>query len=345
MKKKYLKRGISLIVLVITIIVIIILAGAVILSLSQNNPISSATEASFKSNAQTYNSELSIAVATKYVLDFAFNPKTLYATKWDGTTGNIPGSVKQYITSMTAKDGDKYIIQQGKLIYVGIDTNEKQFAKTLGLSDPYVKNGLVLWLDAADFKNNPATNTWVDRSGNNNNGTANFFNYNETSGNDGKGAVIFDGVDDTVELPLLPAQTNQSLSFFVWIYWKGISNGLVSGIWGHYGIANNNSHFEIEPTGMRIRMGDIQKNVMIAPPINTWVQVGFVYDQTAVKYYINGVEVDSFLGSTGTILGQGRHIIGTSDNTRYFNGLISSALLYNRALTNAEILYNYASGY
>ena len=44
------KQGISLIVLVITIIVIIILAGAVILSLSANNPIAQATIAKQDSN-------------------------------------------------------------------------------------------------------------------------------------------------------------------------------------------------------------------------------------------------------------------------------------------------------
>jgi len=44
------KKGISLIVLVITIIVIIILAGAVILSLSANNPIAQASAAKNASN-------------------------------------------------------------------------------------------------------------------------------------------------------------------------------------------------------------------------------------------------------------------------------------------------------
>ena len=44
------KQGISLIVLVITIIVIIILAGAVILSLSSNNPIKQANNAKTASN-------------------------------------------------------------------------------------------------------------------------------------------------------------------------------------------------------------------------------------------------------------------------------------------------------
>ena len=42
------KKGISLIVLIITIIVIIILAAAVILTITKNNPVSSAKEATFK---------------------------------------------------------------------------------------------------------------------------------------------------------------------------------------------------------------------------------------------------------------------------------------------------------
>ena len=48
------KRGISLIVLVITIIIIIILAGAVILNLADNNPIENASEAQILSDLDTY---------------------------------------------------------------------------------------------------------------------------------------------------------------------------------------------------------------------------------------------------------------------------------------------------
>ncbi|MEG1989616.1 MAG: hypothetical protein RR136_01300, partial [Clostridia bacterium] len=60
------KKGISLIVLVVTIIVIIILAGAVILSLTNNNPIEEANEAVFKSNIESYNSEITLYVAKQY---------------------------------------------------------------------------------------------------------------------------------------------------------------------------------------------------------------------------------------------------------------------------------------
>lgn len=58
------KKGISLIVLVITIIVIIILAGAVILSLAKNNPIGQANEATRAHDAGEVESALSMYLGT-----------------------------------------------------------------------------------------------------------------------------------------------------------------------------------------------------------------------------------------------------------------------------------------
>jgi hypothetical protein len=58
------KKGISLIVLVITIIVIIILAGAVILSLAQNNPIGQANQATREHDAAEVESALAMFLGT-----------------------------------------------------------------------------------------------------------------------------------------------------------------------------------------------------------------------------------------------------------------------------------------
>jgi hypothetical protein len=131
-KKINLKKGISLIVLVITIIVIIILAGAVILSLSKNNPIASATEASFKVNIDAYNSELTMYISRKYVEGLSFNADTLNATTWDGSA-TITGTVKEFISTITAADGAKYSISGGKLIYCGANVNEKLWAQNVGI--------------------------------------------------------------------------------------------------------------------------------------------------------------------------------------------------------------------
>jgi len=62
------KKGISLIVLVITIIVIIILAGAVILSLANNNPIAKATEAVYRQDKIAVQSAVNMFLANKMAI-------------------------------------------------------------------------------------------------------------------------------------------------------------------------------------------------------------------------------------------------------------------------------------
>ena len=52
--KLTLKKSISLIVLIVTIIVIIILAAVVILTITKNNPVESAKEATFKEDVRNF---------------------------------------------------------------------------------------------------------------------------------------------------------------------------------------------------------------------------------------------------------------------------------------------------
>jgi len=127
-------KGISLIVLVITIIVIIILAGAVILSLSNNNSISKASEAKFKSNASEYKSELTLFKSNKYMENSTFQSSTLNAVVWNGLEANITGTVKEYIKSITAEDGANFAIQSGKLVYVGSDTIQQNLIIEIGIA-------------------------------------------------------------------------------------------------------------------------------------------------------------------------------------------------------------------
>ena len=64
MKKQ---KGVSLIVLVITIIIIIILAGAVILNLSNNNPIDNANKAKIMQDMDTFKSDLALSISDKFL--------------------------------------------------------------------------------------------------------------------------------------------------------------------------------------------------------------------------------------------------------------------------------------
>ncbi|MDD2376112.1 MAG: hypothetical protein PHD15_00415 [Clostridia bacterium] len=147
------KKGISLIVLVITIIVIIILAGAVILSLANNNPIESANEATFKTNVAEYNSELAIAITNEYLQDNSFDSATFDAGVWDGT-GTGDGTIKQYITSMSEVDAAKFEIQSSKLVYVGTNVTEQDWVTSMGMVNgevtPPEETGLGLNVIATD---------------------------------------------------------------------------------------------------------------------------------------------------------------------------------------------------
>ncbi len=126
-------KGISLIVLIITIIVIIILAGSVILNLTNSNIIPQANEAKFKTNIEQYNSELAIVISGKYLQSSSFNPRLFNAAAWDGTQGNIAGTIKEYIKSITVADGAKLEIQKGELVYVGDVLVEKDYIKEMGI--------------------------------------------------------------------------------------------------------------------------------------------------------------------------------------------------------------------
>jgi Tfp pilus assembly protein PilE len=131
-------KGISLIVLVITIIVIIILAGSVILSLSNSNPIIQANQARLKTTADAYNSELLLSITKQYVLDSSFVATSFNARVWDGVSSTT-GTIKQYIPSITTQDALKYEIQNSKLVYVGSVQDEKNW-----LAEMNITNGAAL---------------------------------------------------------------------------------------------------------------------------------------------------------------------------------------------------------
>jgi hypothetical protein len=126
------KRGISLIVLVITIIVIVILAGAVILSLSQNNPILSAQEATFKNDMDSLQNELNLYITSKYT-------QTLGGFDVNGMNGEI----STYIPSITKYDSN-FNVLKGKLIYTGADIQTLSYVRNMNLDISTVYDGTLV---------------------------------------------------------------------------------------------------------------------------------------------------------------------------------------------------------
>lgn len=131
------KRGISLIVLIITVVVMLIIAGAIILTLNKNNPTESARESKFKTDADALKSDLSLYISAQYTESKgAFLPDTLYATKTAMKQNwNTPAdaTIMNVIPSMTDRYINTFEIQKGALVYIASDDDEKAWAKELGI--------------------------------------------------------------------------------------------------------------------------------------------------------------------------------------------------------------------
>ena len=127
------KRGISLIVLIVTIVVIIILASVVILTISKNNPIESAKEASFKEDIRTFQDELAMYILKDYTSKGGARDNKITATNYN--PAGDPESVYTYIPSFSKKYEGKFVIKSDELMYneetVGV--NEKEWCKSLNV--------------------------------------------------------------------------------------------------------------------------------------------------------------------------------------------------------------------
>ena len=115
------KRGISLIVLIVTIIVIIILAAAVILTITKNNPVSSAKEATFKEDMANIQDELSMYISKKYTDNPLSFEKSNINLSGDSMVTELP-STKKYKDKVSVFEGNLVVNNNSK-----VNTYEKKW--------------------------------------------------------------------------------------------------------------------------------------------------------------------------------------------------------------------------
>jgi len=130
MEERGMKKGISLIVLVITIVIMIILAGAIILTLVNSGIIGQTREGMIKNNATNYKSELNINLSNSMLADISFNKFLVNAYTLS--------DIKKYIPSMKAGDETNFAIQAGDLVYVGEDTQEILQMREIGINEGFI---------------------------------------------------------------------------------------------------------------------------------------------------------------------------------------------------------------
>ena len=205
-----------------------------------------------------------------------------------------------------------------------------------------VTDGLVLWLDGRDFKNSPATSYWMDRCDGNHAQTSGFA-YTSASGSDGAGGVKFDGVDDCCKTsisPLFSGQVSFTMIIDTYLYSDEVGVEVVCG----FGTADvykcaglyilNGIHIYFTSGGVDFYTGfdiDITRHQFIIKYDGANVFVlrdGIICPTGLVSYSINltnpYVEIGAYF-----------------DNTMQSKPIVKSFQLYNRALTDSEILQNY----
>jgi hypothetical protein len=201
-------------------------------------------------------------------------------------------------------------------------------------TDLIPRTGLVAWYrGAGNATDSAGTNnaTWT--------GTAAY-----TNGAVGQ-AFDMDSADlDSVESINTISSSSNYMSFATWVYRKGDGVGGAPGIvcYGAGAIggaprmllftSSNKPGVFVEGTSSG--GNNISTNII---PLNTWIHLAAVYDGATQKIYVNGNVDLSVSQSVGALTGSKNIYIGRNPNANYFNGSIDETLIYNRALTPAEI--------
>lgn len=156
-------------------------------------------------------------------------------------------------------------------------------------------------------------------------------------------ALSFDGTSSYVSVPdsnSLDLTTQMTLA--AWVYptvvlsgWRTVlvKEGL-SG-WPYFLFTNSGNNvpaFMVYVSGERILTGGTK------PLINTWTHLAATYDGATQRLYINGVQVASRAQTGAALVSTGALKIGGNGSGEYFQGRIDEVKVYNRALSQAEIL-------
>ena len=217
-----------------------------------------------------------------------------------------------------------------------------------------ITNGLVLCLDASNVKSaSSGSAIWNNIGRTNISGSlTNGAIYSSAS----LGCISFDGLDDyisfspttifnitskiTVEAFINPSVNNQNALIVSKWHTGGNTNNSYC-LWAGQDAATNKFSFSIEQSNLTIK----PLNSTVTYNANQWYHLVGVADGSFVRLYINGVSSDTPLAYDGTIN------INTSDfrisvlsslfSTYYFKGKIANVRIYDRGLSETEVLQNY----
>jgi hypothetical protein len=209
---------------------------------------------------------------------------------------------------------------------------------------PIVDSSLQLWLDAGQTASYPGSGaTWTDLSGNGRTGTLTGGpTYSATNG----GSIVFDGTDDYVQCS--GSLTVTAATFLAWIRRNG-SVDQYDGILFSRGTANT--------TGMNFYISNqlgyhwnaagntYTWSSGLSVPDLTWCMVAVSVTSTAATAYLcqsSGItSATNTVNHSSSLLDDIKIAQDEALGSRFFNGRISAAMIYDRALSADEIQTNF----
>ncbi len=257
-----------------------------------------------------------------------------------GAGGSGAGTSDLYSKTWDSKDE----FTANGTVLTGTKANDNdQIVLTDNTTGSNVNNGLVAYykFDEASYSNTPGQ--VIDSSLSAKNATpGNDINTTE-AGKFGR-ALSVNGTNNYVTVPdIHQVGINDTVSISTWVYANSTSNyDMIA--------RHENGEYVFYAFGSGGVAFDILESERTASglPTNEWVHLVAVYENNAMKVYLNGeLLINDFRSTTGGLPNSESDL--TIGNTGYngyiwgFNGLIDDFRLYNRDLSQAEVqqIYNY----
>ena len=222
--------------------------------------------------------------------------------------------------------------------------------------DPLITNGLTLLVDAGFTPSYPKTGTTIyDLSYSGSNGT--LTNGPSYSGSNG-GSLIFDGVDDYITFGsnasnLIQNKTNITLGILFQLDVNNVLRGLVGtlayGCGGNLGLVSSNGGLNFyNDYGPWPATGGTCYSIGISDYVtpNNWIYAVATYDGYTTKIY--GIKNGTLSTTTGTTKTGTTNVFSRNfeimrGGSYYSKGKVISSFVYDRTLTQSEIISNYQS--
>jgi prepilin-type N-terminal cleavage/methylation domain-containing protein len=255
------------------------------------------------------------------------------ATAIDNVDGNITNKILK-VSNINVNIAGKY-----KVTYIvsDISGNKTSIDRIVEVQTPE-NYGLTFYLEADDFKNTPQSTTLIDRSINAMTITPTNFAYTTSSGSDGAGGIVFDGVDDYITTPTINTG-NAAWTISIWAKTTStaelhlFTNSNSGPVYNSLMISSSKISYNYYSTAWTMGSGTI--NVADGNwHMLTWIN----YSDGTMDLYVDKNKDTTLSGvflynsSPGPI-----NVIGKNWSPIYYKGSISDIRMYNRTLSSTEV--------